>query len=241
MTVRPSTIARGVAASLLFTVFAGAVAQGAILPSLLDPEETGGALAAASDHGAAYRLAIVLLTVEMIAQLVAVTLWHRLMRHAGPSLAMLALTLGVIGAAIKAVSRTGLIAPLAMTESDLFTQSFDLSQRTDLAAGAVALGDIAAGIGVMFLGASTLAFAVLMFRSGYVPRLVAVVVGATAAGWLLFADPVLGPTFFLPISTAGLVGALTLIVRFLGWGVDDAAWAGRETSLRRAYAADATL
>ncbi|PKQ26698.1 MAG: hypothetical protein CVT64_03040 [Actinobacteria bacterium HGW-Actinobacteria-4] len=239
MTVRPSTIARGVAVAMLLTVIAGAVGQGAILTSILDPAAPGAVLAAATDHAGTYRLAVVLLTVEMIFQLAAVTLWHRLMRPAGPGLAVLALALGIVGTAIKAASRTGLIAPLAMVEHDLLSQGFDQSQRAELATGAVAFGDIAAGIGIMFLGASTVAFAVLMFRSGYVPRWLAVVVGASASGWLLFADPILGPALFIPISMAGLVGALALIVRLLGWGVDDAAWAGREAALYRAPAADA--
>lgn len=235
----PSTIARGVAAALLLTVIAGAVGQGAILTPLLDAEDSGGALGTATDHAGAYRLAVVLLTVEMIAQLAAVTLWYRLMRPAGPGLAMLALALGIVGTAVKAASRAGHVAPLAIAQNDFFAEGFDQSQRAELASGAVAMGDITAGIGVMFLGASTVAFAILMFRSGYAPRWLAVIVGASASGWLLFADPILGPAMFIPVSMAGLIGALAVVVRFLGWGVDDAAWAGREAALYRARAVNA--
>ena len=42
--------------------------------------------------------------------------------------------------------------------------------RGGVALGAVTAGDIASGIGVLFLGASTVCFSVLMYRSGYVPR-----------------------------------------------------------------------
>lgn len=185
MAAAPSTIACAAGASLLVTVVLGGVALGAVLTPLIDTGEPGAALRAASEHAATYRIGVALLAIEMVAQVIVVVLWYRLMKPAGVTLTLVATALGIVGVAIKTVARAGLIAPLF----------------------------------------------ILMYRSGYVPRAIGAVAGVAALGWLVFADPVLGSDLFMPISMVALVGALTLVVRFLGWGVDDEVWAARAATL----------
>jgi hypothetical protein len=231
MAAAPSTIARAAGASLLVTVVLGGVALGAVLTPLIDTGEPGAALRAASEHAATYRIGVALLAIEMVAQVIVVVLWYRLMKPAGVTLTLVATALGIVGVAIKTVARAGLIAPLFIEHHGLLENGFTAEQRADIAGAAVTAGDIASGIGVLFLGASTVCFSVLMYRSGYVPRAIGAVAGVAALGWLVFADPVLGSDLFMPISMVALVGALTLVVRFRGWGVDDEVWAARAAAL----------
>ena len=208
---RLSTVARAVGAASLATMALGVVGQTVFAGQVLVVGEWAQSAANVVADPGAMRWATLVYLAEMIAQVAMIALWGRLVFAASPSWAAAGVGLGLTGAAIKAGGNANLVEALAVADG----AAGDLNG----VAAALAAADASSAIGVMFLGLGTALLAVASARARVAPVWVAAVTAVTAAGWLVYLDKPTGDSLFGIVSLGALVGAMTLAVRFLGWGV----------------------
>lgn len=209
--VRPSsTLARVAGAASLATIALGVIAQTVFADRVVVAGDWHSSAVNVVADPSPLRWAAVVYLVEMVAQVVMLAAWARLVVAGSPAWAVTGGALALTGAVIKAGGRAELTEALALAGvADPDTAGI---------AAALAGSDAAAAIGVLFLGVGTAVLAVASAKAGVVPVWIATVVAIPALGWLAYLDKPTGDSLFGLVSLGALVGAVTLAVRFLGWG-----------------------
>lgn len=233
--ISPRAIARLVGLLYLLTIIAGVVAQMAISERIVvagDAATTASAIVANHDL---YALGYSVYLVEMICQVVMVTLFYRLLWPAGRTIAQLSLVLGLIGCAIKTMSRLFYIAPMLVVIGAPMFRGIPAEQLPDLAQLLLRLNDMGAAIALPFFGLATVLEGYLILRSTFLPRFLGVLSILGGLGWLLFLRPSLGAEFFTIIIAVALVGAIAKIGWLLVVGVDEARWKERARAAGSRY------
>ena len=209
---RPSAaIARLVGAASLATIALGVIAQMVFADQVIVAGDWQASAVAVVAEPSQLRWAALVSLVEMVAQVVMIAAWARLVLVGSPTWAAIGGALALAGAVIKTTGVAATTAALPLATG--------AAPDVDGVAAALAGAEAAAAIGVLFLGAGTVALAIASARARVVPMWVAVVVAVSASAWLVYLDKPTGDAVFGAVSLAALVGALTLAVRFLGWGV----------------------
>lgn len=223
----PQRLARATALLYLTVIVAGVVAQMAISERLVVP---GDAVATATNilaQPGLFQLGFTLYLIEMTAQVAQVTLLYFLLRPAGRRVALVALVVGLVGCTIKTLSRLFYIAPLLVLGEGGALAAFSTVQREALALVFLRLNDQAAGMALSFFGLSTLLNGLLVFRSGFLPRLLGLLSIVGGLGWLTYLYPPLGDVALPLVLLVGLIGSAADILWLLIKGVDAERWARR--------------
>lgn len=226
----PRTLARVVGVFYLLTIVAGVVAQMAISERIVvagDPPATAAAIVANRDL---YVLGYSIYLIEMICQVVMVTLLYRLLWPAGRAIAQLSLVLSLTGCGIKAMSRLFYLAPIMVIGGGPMFRGIPAEQLPDLAQLLLRLNDMGAGVALPFFGVAVILEGYLILRSTFLPRVLGVLSILGGSGWVLFLRPALGAEFFVVIIGVALLGALAKIGWFLVVGVDETRWRERASA-----------
>lgn len=226
----PNTYARLAGAIYLLVILFGGFSEGVVMNSLIvsgDPAATARNIIGSPD------LWNLSLAGNLVVPLIAVPqMWieYLLLRPVSRNLALLFLLLNVLALAIECVSKLFLlmVVPI-LSRTD---GAFDTDQIQALASLALTGHNIAFHITLIFFGATCLMSGYLVFRSGYLPRLVGLLVQAAGASYLIaafarlfapaFADQIT-PAILLP----ALIGESALCLWLLVMGVNLRAWAAR--------------
>ncbi|CAN5718228.1 DUF4386 domain-containing protein [soil metagenome] len=156
-----------------------------------------------------------------------------LLRPVSRNLALLFLLLNAISLAVECVSKLFLLMVVPILNRT--DGAFDPQQIQALAGLAIASHNIAFHITLIFFGAACLVSGHLIFRSGYLPRPLGLLVQAAGASYLIasfarlfapaFADQ-MGPAILIPALVGETAFCLWLLLR----GVNLPAWAARLNS-----------
>ena len=181
----PLFYARLGGALYLLIIVCGAFAEGFVSNKLL----VAGDAAASARHilaapglwqlGTAANLLVVLLAVPL--------LWieYLLLRPVSKPLVLLAVLLNGVSLAVEAVSKLFLLLVLPILQSPGYRQAWGAAGTAQLANLALRSHDIAFNIALVFFGLTCLVNGYLIFRSGYLPRLVGVLMQVAGASYLL--------------------------------------------------------
>jgi hypothetical protein len=101
---------------------------------------------------------------------------------------------------------------------------FSAEQLQALALLFLKVNDHGAGIALVFFGFYALLTGYLIVRSTFLPRLLGMLSILGGLGWLSFLYPPLGYRLFPYIAALGLLGAASLIVWLLAFGVNEQRW-----------------
>lgn len=228
----PQLYARIGGALYLAIIVLGAFAEGFIANSLVVP---GDAARTAHNILASPALWQTSVVGDLIAVLCAVPLlWieYLLLRPVSRQMVLLAVMFNLVSLAVESVSKLFLLAVMPILGSSDYLKGFDPQQLQILAMLALHSRDVGFNIALIFFGFTCLVNGYLIFRSGYLPRAVGLLMQLAGASYLTacfaalfaptFAD-VITPTILIP----PLVGESSLCLWLLVKGVDVARWDAR--------------
>jgi Domain of unknown function (DUF4386) len=147
-----------------------------------------------------------------------------LLKPAGKSVSLLAAFLGFAGCVVKTFGRVFFIAPLFVLGGAHYLNVFSVEQLQALALLFLKVNDHGAAIALVFFGFYALLTGYLIIRSTFLPRILGVLSVLAGFGWLTFLYLPLGYRLFPYIAALGLLGAASLILWLLVFGVNEQRW-----------------
>lgn len=164
---------------------------------------------------------------------VALTLiFYVLLRPVSRDLALLAVFFNLVSIAIEAVSGMDLLATLFPLANADYLKVFDAKQLATLAYLSVRSHAYGFGVALIFFGCVCLILGYLIFRSGYLPKVVGVLMQIAGLCYLtdsfaLVLSPALANRLFPAILFPALVGEASLCLWLLVKGVNISQWQAR--------------
>ncbi|MGY4515796.1 DUF4386 domain-containing protein [Lysobacter sp. HA18] len=152
-----------------------------------------------------------------------------LLRPVSRRLAQLVLLLNLIQTAVLVANKILLLVPLLLLDGSPYLHAFSLPQLQALSYAAIRLHEHGFGVGLIFFGWVCLVEGYLIRRSGFLPKIIGVLMQVAGACYLinttllLLAPEVEGRLFavlMLPVFIAELSFALWLTIK----GVNETAW-----------------
>lgn len=230
-TASPRNIARLIAVFTLLTVIGGVYAQGYVAERLIVWRD---ATATATNFLAHRNLAmsgLAVYIVEMVCSVVSAALLYRLLKPAGPTLAITALCLALVANVIKTMARVFFGAPLFVL-GGTYVHGTSPEALHDLALVMLLVNNSAAGAAMVFFGAYALIEGVLILRSTFLPRFLGYVSILGGIGWLANLWRPLWRQVGDYVLILALVGVAMKIVWFLARGVNEQRWHEQARSSR---------
>jgi len=158
---------------------------------------------------------------------IAVTgLFYDLFKPVNRSLSLLAAFFSLVGCTVGAVSCLFELAPLAVLGGAQYLNVFKVEQLQALALTFLKLYGQSFDISFVFFGFYCLLIGYLIFRSGFLPRILGAGMAIAGLGWLTFLSPALAHDLSPYILAAG-IGEVSLTLWLLGAGVNAARWEER--------------
>ena len=156
---------------------------------------------------------------------------YLLLRPVNKNLARLAVLFNLIQTAVLVANKLNLLMPLFLLGNADYLKAFDPNQLSALAYLFIKAHDYGYGIGLIFFGFACLTYGYLLFRSGYFPRLLGVLIALAGLSYLtdsftLILAPAFAGTIF-PILVLALIGELSLCLWLILKGVDVPKWEKR--------------
>ena len=220
----PRFMARVTGALYLLTILTGIFAQGFVSGRLV---VDGDAAATASNllmHKSLFQLGFAVYLIEMACQVAITALFYDLLKPAGRSVSLVAAFLGLTGCIIKTFSRLFFIAPLFILGGAHYLNVFSAEQLQALALLFLKVNEHGAAIALVFFGFYALLTGYLIVRSTFLPRILGVLSILGGLGWLSFLYQPLGYRLFPYIALLGILGAASLILWLLVFGVNEQRW-----------------
>ena len=220
----PRFEARITGAFYLLTILTGIFAQGFVSGRLVVDGDAAATATNILTHRGLFQLGFAVYLIEMACQIAMTALFYDLLKPAGRSVSLLAAFLGLTGCIIKTLSRLFFIAPLFILGGAHYLSVFSREQLQALALLFLRVNDHGAAIALVFFGFYALLTGYLTIRSTFLPRILGVLGIFGGVGWLSFLYPPLGYRLFPYIAALGILGAASLILWLLVFGVNEQRW-----------------
>ena len=221
--------ARMAGALFLLTIVAGGFGEFYVPSKLI---VSGDAAATAKNIRAydwLFRAGFASYLVEAVCDIALTLILYTLLRPVRKELALLAAFFGLVSTALFAVAELFYFAASLILGGAGYLQTFSPDQLNTLALLSLKLYGYGGGIFMVFYGVASMIRGYLIFRSGYLPRFLGVLLAFAGLGFvtrnfaLILAPAYASDVLLLPMSIA----ALSLTVWFLAKGVDVAKWEAR--------------
>lgn len=161
---------------------------------------------------------------------IALTLvFYVLLRPVNKHLALLATLFNMVSLAVEAVSSTHLMATLSPLANANYLKAIDPRQLNALAYLSAKSWEIGFGVALVFFGCTCLILGYLIFKSGYLPRVIGVLMQIAGVSYLtnsfaLILSPSLAHVLFPAILLPAFVGESSLCLWLLLKGVNVPKW-----------------
>jgi hypothetical protein len=220
----PRLKARMVGGLYLLTILMGIFAEMFVSGRLVVDGDAAATATNILTHRTLYQVGFAVYLIEMACQIALTATFYDLLSPVSRSVSLLMAFFGLIGCAIKTMSRLFYIAPLLVLGGAPYLQVFPIEQAQALALLFLKVNDQAAGIALVFFGFSTLLEGYLIVNSTFLPRILGVLSVVGGLGWLTFLYPPLASQLFPYILALGLLGSVAEILWLLVVGVNEQRW-----------------
>ena len=210
---------------LLISVVAGGFGEAYAPSKLIVAGDATATVANIKSFEFIYRLGFAAFLIESFADITLALILYALLKPVSRELSLLAAFFGLVGTALFAFAELFYFAPtLLMTAGPL--NGFSTDQVNELILLSFRFYQFDAMIFSGYYGIAWIVRAYLMFRSGYLPKFLGVLMGIGGTGFLARNFLlILAPAFASPLLLMLLFpGALMLMVWLLGKGVDIQQW-----------------
>ena len=151
-----------------------------------------------------------------------------LLRPVNKTLALLAVFFNIVEFPIEAGSKLFLFAALFLSGNADYLKAFEPHQLHALVQISLKLHDYGFGIDLVFFGFACLVYGYLLFRSGYFPRTLGVLMAIAGLSYLTNSFTlILAPAYsgtISPILVLAFIGELSLCLWLMVKGVDEQRW-----------------
>ena len=177
-----------------------------------------------------FRLGLTLTLISVAFHIAWVVLFYDLFKPVNRTLSLLAAFVGLIAIALQAVSAIFQIAPLTILHGDEFSSAFTMEQFQALAYLSLRLQGQTFNTYLVFFGLWCLLTGYLIFKSGFLPRLVGLLEMLAGVAYMILLWPPLASAWF-PYYLIFGIGELILLLWLLVKGVDSERWHERARAL----------
>jgi len=157
----------------------------------------------------------------VVACYIAVTaLFYELFKPVNRSVSLVAAFFSLVGCAIQAAICVFLVAPLVLLKGAPYLSAFKTEQLQTLGYTSFTLYGQGFDICFVFFGFYCLLIGYLIFRSGFLPRILGFLMALAGLGWLTFIAPPLAHSLDPYIRIPGVIGEFSLTVWLIVKGVN---------------------
>ncbi len=222
-------------AGVLFvaTILAGGFGEGYAPAALIAGHDAAATVANLKAHDTMYRLSFAAYIVEALCDVAIAVIFYVLLKPAGRVLALITVFLGLLSTATYAACEIFYFGlPQLLLRGSPYLGTFSPAQLATLTLLSLKLFNYGAGLFLLFYGTGWILRGWLMIRSGYLPKLLGLLMIVGGVGFVLSTTlQVLAPQYdtpYLPFVFApgGVLLGLWLLVR----GVNVAEWDARATA-----------
>ena len=230
----PQIYARTAGALYLAVILLGFFAEGFVRTRLVLPGDTAGTAQQILASPALWNLGIVANLLVVLCAVPLLWIEYQLLRPVNKHLVRLAVFFNLVSFSLESVSKLFLLLVLPILGTADYLKAFDPAQLQALANLALKSHDIAFNIALILFGCTCLVNGFMVFKSGYFPKLVGILMQLAGMSYLtacfsaLFAPAfanVISPAILLP----ALIGESTFGLWLLIKGVNVKKWTARVT------------
>jgi hypothetical protein len=161
-----------------------------------------------------------------------IVIFYFLLRPVDESLALLAAFFNLIQTAVLALNKLNLLVPLFLLEDATHPGAFPAQELQAISHWAIKAHGHGFAIGLVFFGFACLVLGYLIFKSGYFPRTLGVLLQIAGVSYLinsfaLLLAPSFAQSLFPGILVPALVGEVSLCVWLIAKGVNVQRWEQR--------------
>jgi len=176
-----------------------------------------------------WRLGIAAEIILLICAIALTLIFFILLRPVSRDLAVLVVFFNLISIAVEAVASLGLVAALFPLGDAEYLRAFEPAQLDAIARLSVRFHGFGFSVALIFFGCECLVLGYLIFRSGYLPKILGVLMQIAGLSYLtnsfsLILVPALASRMFPAILLPALVGEMSLCLWLLVKGVNIERW-----------------
>jgi len=224
---RPKITARFAGLLSLMTIAGGIFAQAFVSDRLVSFSDAAVTATNILANRPLFQLSFTVYLIEMACQIATAALLFALLSPVNRPIALVAAFIELAGSIMKTMSRLFYITPLFVLSGPQALGAFNADQLRALALLLLKINDRGAAMALAFFGISGLLHGYLVYRSGFLPRLLGLFGMVASAGWLRFFYPPLRFPSFLMIVIPALLVAAAQIFWLIVFGVDEEKWKER--------------
>jgi len=225
----PQVYARAGGLAYLIIIIAGAIGELFIRNKII---VSGDAVATAHNIAASpllWRIGIAGDLLMHVCDLVVAMVYYLLLKRVNKNLALLSVLFGLIQTAVLVANKLNLLMPLFLLGNEDYLKAFDPQQLQVLSYVAVKAHTYGFGIGLIFFGFECLIDGYLIFKSGFLPRVLGIMIFIAGLCYLinsfsLILFPAISDLVFQVIIIPTFIGELSMCLWLLVKGVNVAKW-----------------
>jgi Domain of unknown function (DUF4386) len=183
-----------------------------------------------------WRITIAGALILLVCSIALTLILYVLLRPVNKTLALLAVFFNIVEFPIEAASKLCLFAALFLSGNADYLKAFEPHQLHALVQLSLKLHDYGFGIDFVFFGFACLVYGYLLFRSGYFPRTLGVLMAIAGLSYLTNSFTlILAPAYagtLSPILVLALIGELSLCLWLMVKGVDEQRWKEQASAQR---------
>jgi uncharacterized protein DUF4386 len=227
--ISPQTYARAGGVAYLVIIVAGLIGEMFIRNKLI---VSGDAAATASNIMASpqlWRIGIAGDLVMHLCDIIVILALYLLLRPVHKYLALLAMLFNLIQTAVLVANKLNLLMPLFLSGDANYLKAFSTQQLQVLAYISVKAHGYGFGIGLIFFGVVCIINGYLIFKSGYFPKLIGVMMQVAGVCYLLnsfalIVAPAFADRLFPLVLIPSFIGELSLCLWLIKKGVNVEKW-----------------
>jgi hypothetical protein len=243
----PVVLARIAGLLALIGIVTGAFDMGYVRNVILITGDAAQTLLNLQSHETLFRLGFGAHLLLLLCNVAGEIIFFLIFRRVNLILAAIIMACGLVGTAIESLDLLLAYAPLSLMHDSATLQSFSSDQLKALVYQALQLENSGFLISFVFYGIDELLGGILVFRSGFIPRIIAVLYGISgfcylSQGFISFLSPALENHVFPYILFPCPVGEILISLWLAVMGINLAKWqawvARRDVGLPAALVAD---